>query len=426
MARYMAGHPGDALEPLQKSVRLQPALAPASLFLGASLLDLGRARESIAPLQRAVTAMPQNPDAREMLSRAYLDTSDFRKAASSFGTLTTIQPGNPKGWYGLARSYERIAEEALASLEQEAPDSPLIELVVADVAVTQEKFPAALAIYRRVLEGTPPVGGLHQAVAALYVRAGKPEWAAQELRRVTPRRPSECAARVAECEFLAGKFREALTAAMQSATPSGRYWTIRAANRLATESVAKLETLPPSVELHLIRAELAQSAGRNTEAVTEVRAALQLSPGNPAIESALAEALLRAHNLDEALPMLERDRPTDESLLFMYGDALLEGQQVDRAIPILERTVAAKDAPLASHAALGRAYVQAGRYEDALPHLNAAAKDDENGEIALQLARVFQALGRSAEAQKAMAEYQKRRQRTALSGNVERTLTPPK
>src|SRR5436190_20241889 len=41
MARYMAGHPGDALGPLQKSVRLQPALAPASLFLGASLLDLG-------------------------------------------------------------------------------------------------------------------------------------------------------------------------------------------------------------------------------------------------------------------------------------------------------------------------------------------------------------------------------------------------
>jgi Flp pilus assembly protein TadD len=42
MARYMAGHPEAALGPLQKSVRLNPSLAPASLFLGGTLLDLGR------------------------------------------------------------------------------------------------------------------------------------------------------------------------------------------------------------------------------------------------------------------------------------------------------------------------------------------------------------------------------------------------
>ena len=431
MARYMAGHPADALGPLQKSIRLDPSLTPASLFLGASLLDLGRSSEAAAPLQRAVTAMPQNADAREMLARAYLATSQFTKAVAHYRTLTTLQPDNPKGWYGLARSYEGIAEAALTALQQQAPESPLLELVVADVAVTQEKFPAALAIYRRVLDARPPVGGLHEAVAELYERAGKPDWAAQELRSVKRRPASECAAPIAECEFLAGKFRESLAAAMQSPAAAGRYWTIRAANRLATEAVAQLETLRPSVELHLIRAELAQSSGRNTESVTEVRAALKLSPGNPAIESALAEALLRAHDLDEALPLLERlnrERLPDTPLLSMYGDALLESQQIDRAIPVLERAAAAKDASISTRASLGRAYVQAGRYEEALPHLNAAAGEDENGDTHYQLARAFQALGRPAEAQKAMAEYQKRRQRTTTlsSGTAERTLTPPK
>jgi predicted Zn-dependent protease len=363
-----------------------------------------------------------------MLARAYLGTSQFTKSAQHYRVLTTLQSANPKAWYGLARSYEGISEAALAALQQQAPSSPLLELVVADVAVSQEKFPAALAIYRRVLDATPPVGGLHEAVAELYERAGMPEWAAQELRAVRPRSAAECGARVAECAFLAGRFRDSLAAATRSLTPSGRYWTIRAANRLATEAVAQLETLPPSVELHLIRAELAQSSGRHTEAVTEVQAALKLSPGNPAIERALAEALLQAHNTDEALPLLERlnrERP-DASLLFMYGDALLQSQQIERAIPILERAVTAKDAPVATHASLGRAYVQAGRYEEALPHLTVAAKEDEDGETHLQLARTFQALGRPADAQKAMAEYQKRRQRTASSGNVERTLTPPK
>jgi predicted Zn-dependent protease len=433
MARYMAGHPADALGPLQKSVRLNPSLAPASLFLGASLLDLGRGAEALAPLQRAVTAMPENADALEMLARACLGTSQFTKAALHYRTLTTLQPNNPKGWHGLARSYEGIGESALAALQQKSPDSPLLDLVVADVAVSQEKFPAALAIYRRVLEGKPPVGGLHEAVAELYERAGKPEWAAVERRLVKPLTNEACAARVAECDFLAGKIRESLTAAMQSPAPTDRYWTIRAANRLATEAVAQLETLPPSVELHLIRAELAQSTGRNTEAVADVQAALKLSPGNPAIETALAEALLQAHNVDEALPLLERlnrERPSDGSLLFMYGDALLQSQQIERAIPILERAITAKDAPVSTRASLGRAYVQVGRYEEALPHLNAAVREDEDGDTHYQLARALQALGRAAEAQKAMTEYQKLRQRAAplASGTADRTLTltPPK
>jgi predicted Zn-dependent protease len=428
MARYMAGHPDQALAPLQKAARLNPSLAPASLFLGASLLDLGRSAEAASPLQRAVAAMPENADAREMLARAYLDTSEFTKASDNYRTLATIRPKNPKGWYGLTRAYEGIAEQALDALQQQAPDSPLLELIVADVAVSQEKYPAALAIYRRVMEGTPPVGGLHEAVVEIYERAGKPDWAAQERRAIKPRPAASCAAHVAECDFLAGKFREALAAAAQSSNPAGRYWTIRAANRLATESVARLESLPPSIELHLIRADLAQSSGRKTEAVTEIRAALAMSPGNPALETALADALLQAHATDEAVPLLERlmrERP-DTALLFMYGDALLQSQQIERAIPILERTVAAKDAPVAAHAALGRAYVQVGRYADALSHLTVAVKEDQDGDTHLQLARTFQALGRTADAQRAMSEYQRLHQRAAPTANAEQALTPPK
>ena len=78
------------------------------------------------------------------------------------------------------------------------------------------------------------------------------------------------------------------------------------------------------------------------------------------------------------------------------------------------------------HALLGRAYVQVGRYGDALPHLTIAVKEDQDGETHLQLARALEALGRPADAQKAMAEYQRLRQQAAPSGTVEKTLTPPK
>src|SRR6188508_3153914 len=167
---------------------------------------------------------------------------------------------------------------------------------------------------------------------------------------------------------------------------------ILGANRLATEAVTHLETLPPSIELHLIKAEIAQSRGQYPDAVREVRDALSLAPGNPVIETALAEALLRAHNLEEALPMLERltrSSPDDPALLMMYGDGLVEHQELDRAIPVLEAAVKADGTSLPARASLGRAYVQAGRYADAVPHLEAAAANDENGDVHLQLARAY-------------------------------------
>jgi predicted Zn-dependent protease len=207
---------------------------------------------------------------------------------------------------------------------------------------------------------------------------------------------------------------------------------IRSANRLATEAVARLETLPPSVELHLIRSELAQSRGRYTESVTEVRAALALSPGNSTIENALAEALLHARNLDEAIPLLERlnrEHPADGPLLSMYGDALVQSQQIERAIPILEDAVKAAGDLISARASLGRAYVQTGRYQEALSHLSAATRDDEDGDVHYQLARAYQALARPLDAKTAMAEYQRRREHAALklSGDAaDKPLTPPK
>jgi predicted Zn-dependent protease len=430
MARYMAGHPGDAIDPLQKATKLNPALAPASLFLGASLLDLGRPKEALTSLQRAVTAMPENADAREMLARAQLMLSRFSGAAASYRTLSSLQPQNPKAWYGIVKSYEGLSEELLGALQEQAPDSPLLELLVADVAVTQDKFAAALAIYRRVMID-PPVGGLHEAVADLYERAGERDWAAAERRKSEARTPARCAARPGECEFLGGRFREAIASGTRAATPPGRYWSIRAANRLAMDALAHLETLPPSIQLYLIKAEIAQSRGQYPDAVREVRAALAAAPGDPIIETALADALLRAHNLDEALPLLDkltRASPGDPALLLMYGDGLVEHQQLDRAIPVLEAAVKADGTVLAAEASLGRAYVQAGRYADALAHLEAAAADDETGDVHFQLARAYQALQRPGDAQKAMAEYQKRHAQQAVEAPTdpkEETLTPP-
>jgi predicted Zn-dependent protease len=431
MARYMSGDAASAVEPLQKAAKLSPDLAPAALFLGSALFDLGRPREAIPPLERAVKALPDNPDARDMLGRACLSVSRFVDAAAQYRVLTRLQPANPRAWLGLVHSYQGITENALAELQSSAPDSPLLELLVADVAVTQDKFAAALAIYRRVMAAGLPVGGLHEAVADLYDRAGHPDWAATERAKATRPSATVCATRPAECHYLAGRYQQSLAAALASRTPSGRYWTIRAANRLATEAVGHLDTLPESVELHLVRAEIAQARGQNPDAVREVQAALALDPGDRAIQTALAEAFLRARDLEHAVPLLERltrAAPDEPTLQLMLGDALLEQQQIDRAIPVLERAAAPPKGLPQARASLGRAYVQAGRFNDALPHLEAAVTNEPDVETYLQLARTYQALGRREEAQKAMSEYQAAKQQQAVpppDRGPEPELTPP-
>lgn len=121
-------------------------------------------------------------------------------------------------------------------------------------------------------------------------------------------------------------------------------------------------------------------------------------------------------------------QPGDASLLLMLGDALLENQQVDRALPVLEQAVKAPGALPHAPASLGRAYVQAGRYEAALPYLEAAAGTDDTGDLHLQLARAYQSLQRPADAAKAMAVYQAKKQQDAVpapDAAPEPTLTPP-
>ena len=112
----------------------------------------------------------------------------------------------------------------------------------------------------------------------------------------------------------------------------------------------------------------------------------------------------------------------------MYGDGLMEHQEFDRAIPILEAAVKGDATASAAQASLGRAYMQAGRFADAVPHLEAASADDANGDLHLQLARAYQALQRADEARSAMAEYQKRHQQEAVEAPTdvkEEALTPP-
>ena len=60
MALAMAGRESDAIDPLQRAIKLRPTLLPAHLFLGSSLLALGQPEKAVTPLERVVKARPKD------------------------------------------------------------------------------------------------------------------------------------------------------------------------------------------------------------------------------------------------------------------------------------------------------------------------------------------------------------------------------
>ena len=106
------------------------------------------------------------------------------------------------------------------------------------------------------------------------------------------------------CEFRAGRYRAALTAALAADDPESRYWQARAATELALAAFKRLDRSPTRAERRVVRATLARGEGRFADAIAELKAALTFAPGDPALSYELASAYYAARDYDQAVATL--------------------------------------------------------------------------------------------------------------------------
>jgi predicted Zn-dependent protease len=417
----MSGHRHESIPEFEKVLNADPNNRPALLSLGAAYLGVNEPGKAIPFLTRFVGLQPSNVESRGMLAGALLTIGRAADAAMHYKKLTILSPQDPKAWHGLGRSYEALAQSAFQQLDKSAQGSPEWLALIADSRMERRQYRSAFYFYRKALEAKPDFSALHESIAELYRRSGHADWAAAEAKKV---KQGDCAVAKQACDFAAGRLLDA------AAGPS-LYWRTRAYNELALRAFKQLGQLPPSVELHAIKAEILTNHGQHLEAANEWRAAEKLAPGDPNIQGQLAAALYQGANYAEAAPLFEmllkRD-PGSADLNFFLGDSLLHMEQPEKAIPHLEAAVRRDPKLLPAQASLGLAYIRLGRDADAIQHLNAARELDDDGSIHIQLARAYQRAGNTDASKQMMAEYTRIQQRSeSEQRNLEEkaTITAP-
>jgi predicted Zn-dependent protease len=387
IAEFKAGRYQNAIEHARAALKLNPDLAPANLFLGASYLELDTPANALDPLGKALQAMPNDANAHVMLAEALLVSRSFEEALQQFRKSSELLPESPKVWYGLGQVYDALSERAAHDLATKFPDSVYSLVLAGDSYLRQRRFGSAFVAYRDALARGPAIPGIHAGLARIYRQTGHSEWAVREETLETDAAHSQ---------------------ATQSG-PAACYSSSKSYRELADQAYDRLAQLPPSLESHLRTAKRLDADGRHREAAAEWRKALELAPGNFQVEIGLAWSLYEIRDFDSILPVLSRvlkEYPESAEANFLYGATLLNLEQPDAAIPYLDAALHRDPQMQAAHAALGQAFLREGKPDQAIPHLKTAIASDEDGNAHFQLFRAYKLNGNNQLANQALAEYQ--------------------
>ncbi len=211
----------------------------------------------------------------------------------------------------------------------------------------------------------------------MYRKTGHSDWAAAEDAKERALPQADCKLHPAECQFAGGHDLQILTQPRRGAvSPEALYWRAKAANELAMQAFFRLGQLPPSVELHQLRAEIARDQGQHLRIRARSGGTRSPSlPGNPRLRRELASLLFLAQDyqaaLAEAAPLLQNE-PKSPELNFIAGDSLLRSEEPEKALPYLEAALADDPGMLAADASLGLALSRLGKNAEAIPHLEKA------------------------------------------------------
>ena len=191
----------------------------------------------------------------------------------------------------------------------------------------------------------------------------------------------------------------------------------RAHKLVASESYSRMARIDPnSWHVHKVQGELFSEQGKHAEAITEFAAAIKLEGRNPDLYEELGNEYRSLNQLDAAKAAFSKELalgPQNPIALYELGSTEVELGDAQAGVPRLQAMLESyRDVPVAEFY-LGRGLAALGRDTDALPWLERSAATPGGGEVAkrsfYELARLYRKLQRPADAERALAEYNRLR-----------------
>lgn len=107
-----AGRPAEAVERLQKALRIRPDWWPAFERLGTALSRMDRHAEAIPWFEKALAEKPEDPDALTGLGVALAETGRLEDAVETWGRALRTGEGGPHVHDNLARVLHKLGRRA--------------------------------------------------------------------------------------------------------------------------------------------------------------------------------------------------------------------------------------------------------------------------------------------------------------------------
>jgi tetratricopeptide (TPR) repeat protein len=368
-----------------------------------------------------------------MLARLYVANGDNDKAIPVLAELVKQEPGWEDGASLLVEAYTAAGrgDEAIAWLEQTAPDSPSLYATLGTLYERTRRWTDAAAAYEKAPQFARS-SDIRVRYASMLLNAGG-ETNATRARDVL--RQTAAAARTPEERVLLLLSQaERVTGDLDSTEQTSRR-VIKLNPSSARGYVALAESLeerrrfpdvidalaPAAVQfraaangtaaLNLLLPHLAfayQQVGQLEQAIATFEEARKLSPRDSALTGYLIQAHLAAKNFDTAAQLARQaraERPADLRLARLEAQALTQAGRPDQGIAVLEETVRLQDGNPEAHIALAQVYSEAKRGEQAVKVLrDAQQKFPGENDITFQLGAVYEQQQKYAEAETAFRE----------------------
>ena len=447
----------DAIATAGLALKIAPANREANRVLGTIYAALSESAGVSAPRARAGAPVTDenlakairhlelatngaigqvDSNVRATLARLYVRSGAYDKAIPLLTDLVNEEPGWQDGPLTLAEAYAGAGrtKEAIAWLEERAPNDARLLPALADFYERERRWPDAVATYARAMQRAPRNSELKSRYASALLNAGGRDnvtKARDVLTEAVAARPATPDVRALYLlsqaqrrlgDFTAAEATARRVIAQNSKSPWGFYALAESLEERRQYQTIVDELAPVVAGLRGASADAPfdvsillphlgfayQELAQYDKAIATFEEARRLSPDDPAVAGYLIDAHLAAKKYGAAADVAKaalKQHPNDLRLTRLHARALRLGGKTDQAIAILEEAVKTHSGEPLAYISLAQIYSEADRSAQAVRVLqDAQAKFPTVNAIAFELGTAFDKQKKFAEAESAFRQ----------------------